>query len=697
MRLGISRMDWLEAGKSVSNPSQLPSSNAGLPSSNAAFSQEAEPSLAHRIRRLQGPILVLGASGFVGGCLFRALLDIRDDVHGTATRLPAWRLTDLRQDRVHQVDLLIDSNLDSLLDTVKPRTIFNCVAFGAYSFETESPLIYQTNFILTSKLLERFAKQSIACYVHAGSSSEYGDNSAGPIESAQTAPNSSYAVSKASAANLIYYFGKHKGLPCANLRLYSVFGPLEDSSRLIPNLVRCGLEKRHPEYVRPDISRDFVYVDDVTEAFVVTALNLAEADYGESFNIGSGRKTTISNIAQVASDLFEIPDPPQFTMPSREWDVSDWYANIDKARERLKWTPRIELQEGLKRMATWFRSLPDKVAYERSSKKYGIDTRHSVTAVIACYRDGQAIPIMYARLKQVFQKLNLDHEIIFVNDCSPDNSEEVIRAITRNDRRVIGISHSRNFGSQAAFMSGMRAASKNSCVLLDGDLQDPPELIEQFVEKWREGFDVIYGRRVKREATLFMRFAYKAFYRVFDYFSYVKVPHDAGDFSLMDRRVVQSLLKFSERDLFLRGVRAFAGFQQTGVDYFRPERLFGQSTNSLVKNFGWAKKGILSFSNTPLNMLSILGMSLLGVTTILALLQITLRALRPDWVGEGITTVLLAIMFFGSLSVFSSAVLGEYLAKVFEEVKRRPLYIRKSVIRDGEVRAASDETFGANE
>ena len=214
---------------------------------------------------------------------------------------------------------------------------------------------------------------------------------------------------------------------------------------------------------------------------------------------------------------------------------------------------------------------------------------------------------MYRRLKETFDKLNIDYEIIFVNDSSPDDSEEVIRAISRNDRRVIGISHSRNFGSQSAFRSGMEIATKNACVLLDGDLQDPPELIEQFVAQWRKGYDVVYGRRVKREATLFMQFAYKVFYRVFDYFSYVSIPHDAGDFSLMDRRVVKAILQFPERDLFLRGVRAFVGFRQTGVDYVRPERMFGRTTNNLLKNIGWAKKGILTFSNTPLNILSAAG------------------------------------------------------------------------------------------
>jgi len=649
------------------------------------------------IKRLQGPILVLGASGFVGANLLHTLRQVRSDVHGTATRFPAWRLESVPQDVVHFSDLLVASNLDSLLDKVKPRTVFNCVAFGAYSFETDGDLIYRTNFGITTRLLERLRQMPSITYIQAGSSSEYGDNCSAPDEDSHLSPNSHYAVSKAATAHLVYYYGHHLHLPCANLRLYAVYGPLEDSSRLIPKLVQNGLGHKLPEFVRPDISRDFVYIDDVVAAFVRTAINLRDEDYGASFNIGTGKKTTIAEVAEIARLVFEVPDQPQFTMPQRQWDISDWYARADRAREKLGWTATVSLEDGLRKTAAWMRSLPDLNAYERSSKAFGFDTHRSVSAIIACYKDDQAIPIMYSRLKETFRKLNIDHEIIFVNDCSPDNSEETIRKLSADDPRVIGISHSRNFGSQAAFMSGMRIASKNACVLLDGDLQDPPELIEQFVAKWRDGYDVVYGRRVKRDATLFMQFAYKAFYRVFDFFSYIRVPHDAGDFSLMDRKVIRALLQFSERDLFLRGVRAFAGFKQVGVDYHRPERMFGRSTNNLVKNLGWAKKGILSFSNTPLNILSVMGGGLLLLTFVLAALQVTLRLLYPQRTPEGITTVLLTIMFFGSLSIFSTAVLGEYLAKVFEEVKQRPLYIRRGIIRNGEVRTATDEPTRATQ
>ena len=648
-------------------------------------------SLEAKIKRLQGPMLVLGASGFVGANLLRTILRYRDDAYGTASRLPAWRLEDLRSENIIVTDLLVDSNLDAMLDTVKPRTVFDCVGYGGYSFETDAGLIYETNFNLIGRLLGRLERRAIACYLHAGSSSEYGDNASGPREDSPTFPNSNYAVSKVATANLIHFFGKKRKLPCANLRLYSVYGPLEDSSRLIPNLIRSGLAGEYPELVNPLVSRDFIYVDDVTDAFLTIAGDIEDRDFGESFNVGTGIKTTIEDLAVIARDTFGLQHEPRYTMPNREWDLPEWYSNAGKLAERFGWQAQTAVRDGLALTIEWYRTIVDKERYWQSSKKFGLDTKHSVSAVIACYKDGQAIPIMYERLKDAFTKLNIDYEIIFVNDCSPDNSEEVIRAISRNDRRVLGISHSRNFGSQAAFRSGMEVASKNSCVLFDGDLQDPPELVEQFVANWREGYDVVYGRRVKREATLFMQAAYKMFYRTFDYFSYLKIPHDAGDCSLLDRRVVEAILRFPERDLFLRGVRAYAGFRQVGVDYVRPERMFGVTTNSFWKNIGWAKKGILSFSYVPLTMLSVSALFLFAISLVLMLAEVAVKLLFPSLTPRGITTTLLFILFFGSLNLLAIGVVGEYLAKIFEEVKQRPHFIRRSVIRDGEVRVTSQE------
>jgi dolichol-phosphate mannosyltransferase len=209
-------------------------------------------------RELHGPVLILGASGFIGANLLRTLLESRSDVFGTASRDPAWRLAGVDTGRVITVDLLARGNLRALLDRVQPETVFDCVAYGAYSFEQDVERMYQTNVLFKQELIEELIRRGTHCYIHAGSSSEYGGRAAAPEESQAPAPNSHYAVTKNAAAGLVYFSGKHRGLRCANLRLYSVYGPLEDRSRLIPTLVAEAAAKRLPPFVGPDTSRDFL-------------------------------------------------------------------------------------------------------------------------------------------------------------------------------------------------------------------------------------------------------------------------------------------------------------------------------------------------------------------------------------------------------------------------------------------------------
>jgi dolichol-phosphate mannosyltransferase len=281
--------------------------------------------------------------------------------------------------------------------------------------------------------------------------------------------------------------------------------------------------------------------------------------------------------------------------------------------------------------------------------------------------------------------LGIEYEIIFVNDCSPDNSYEVISQISEQDPHVIGINHSRNFGSQMAFRSGMEIATKQGVVLLDGDLQDPPELIAQFYEQWVNGYDIVYGRRIKRDMPWYQGMLYKMFYRVFAAFSYINIPLDAGDFSLIDRRAATWMLQCQESDLFMRGIRAYVGFRQIGVDYIRPDRMFGVSTNSLIKNLDWAKKGIFSFSNTPLTMLTAVGILSLGFSFLFSLIVIFMRFFSPETAPRGFTTMILVILVFGSFNIFAVGLVGEYVAKIMAEVKGRPRLIRTSLIRNGKV------------
>ncbi len=311
-----------------------------------------------------------------------------------------------------------------------------------------------------------------------------------------------------------------------------------------------------------------------------------------------------------------------------------------------------------------------------------VSRKPRLSAIVAIYRDALAIPEMYQRLVNVCERVGMDGEFIFVNDASPDQALDVLRELADKDQRVVVITHTRNFGSQSAFSSGMRVATGDAVVLMDGDLQDPPELIQQMVEKWRDGFEVVYGIRVSREAPLHMQFFYKMFYRLFRATSYVKVPVDAGDFSLLDRCVVDALNQLPESNRFIRGLRAWVGFRQTGVPYIRPDRPFGTSTNSLLKNIGWARKAILSFSYAPLELITVLAFGCVAAALLAIIGEIALRLLVPSSTPSGFATLIILILFMGGVQLLCLAIIGSYLAHIYEEVKHRPAYIVRDILND---------------
>jgi len=247
------------------------------------------------IRGLKGPILITGASGFVGANLFKMLSAHRDDVYAVVQREKGWRLADERDERILTADLNDHVQVKNLVEAVNPLTIFDCVAYGAYSFEENPLLIHQTNYQSIVSLVSVLLKRNIVAYVHAGSSSEYGSNCTAPAEDAVCMPNSDYSMSKMAASAYLRFVGQSRQFPCVNLRLYSVYGPLEETSRLIPNLLRYAVQGKLPPFVDARTSRDFVYVDDVCTAFIIAATKMNPSLYGHAFNIGSGVKTTLGD------------------------------------------------------------------------------------------------------------------------------------------------------------------------------------------------------------------------------------------------------------------------------------------------------------------------------------------------------------------------------------------------------------------
>ena len=319
--------------------------------------EEGKPAdMSVPVRALPGPVAVFGAGGFIGINLLNKLLEYRNDVIGLSQdHKNNWRFlaNGLSPEFVQSVDLLQPNRVREFMEVFRPRTIFNLAAYGAYSQQNEYDKILQTNFLAAVDLIETAKSVGFDAYVYAGSSSEYGSNSAGPHEDAEMIPNSHYGVSKAAAYTSLKYYGIREGLPVAHLRLYSVFGPWEEPDRLMPVAVAAARHGRYPAFVHPDISRDFVYIDDVVRAFLLAAIKI-DSIKGKALNIGTGTKTTIGDLSRSLKKIFGIEAEPDFgTMPNRRWDLTDWYADNTLARRMLDWQPVVALEEGLKKIAAW--------------------------------------------------------------------------------------------------------------------------------------------------------------------------------------------------------------------------------------------------------------------------------------------------------------------------------------------------------
>ena len=299
-----------------------------------------------------------------------------------------------------------------------------------------------------------------------------------------------------------------------------------------------------------------------------------------------------------------------------------------------------------------------------------------VSVVVPCFNEEAVITETHRRLTAALAQVpESDFEIIYVDDGSEDATLRLLREVQRADDRVRVLALSRNFGHQAALTAGLQHAGGNAIVVIDADLQDPPEVILEMVARWREGVDVAYGVRTEREGeTVFKRWTAHAFYRFMARISDVVIPVNAGDFRLMDRRVADALLAMPERDRFVRGMVAWTGFRQEPVPYRRRARLAGETEWSLKKMLGFAVDGILSFSFMPLRLATWTGFVISGLALAGIVYALLVRLITNAWVS-GVATVFIAVLFLGGVQLMLMGVLGEYLGRIYGEVKHRPLYL----------------------
>lgn len=308
------------------------------------------------------------------------------------------------------------------------------------------------------------------------------------------------------------------------------------------------------------------------------------------------------------------------------------------------------------------------------------DENFRLSVVVPMYFEQEVARECYRRLTAALTQ-GFEYELIFVNDGSTDDTLPILRELAAADPRVAVVSFSRNFGHQAAVTAGVRAAGGDAIVIIDADLQDPPELIPDMVRLWREGWDVVYAKRQKRKGeSAFKLLTAKAFYRFLNMMTDTDIPQDTGDFRLMDRRVAAAFRTMPEHNRFIRGMVAWMGFRQTPIEYVRDERFAGETKYPLRKMFKFAADGILSFSTRPLKLMIQLGvLSLLvaaGILLYAIIVRLTGRALTPGW-----ASIMVTVTFLGGVQLLSLGVLGAYIGRIYAESQNRPLFLVAETIR----------------
>lgn len=297
-----------------------------------------------------------------------------------------------------------------------------------------------------------------------------------------------------------------------------------------------------------------------------------------------------------------------------------------------------------------------------------------LSVIVPLYNEEEIVEKTFLTLEEELK--NIEHQIIFVNDGSKDRTREILEQLLQKTPYNELVNFSRNFGHQAAFSAGLQHAKGEAVVIIDGDLQDPPSLIHEMLAKWQEGYQVVYAQRHKRRGeSFFKRFSAFCFYRIIHSLTNIEIPPDTGDFRLMDRVVVDQLNSLPERSRFLRGLVCWVGFKKIGILYDRAERTAGVSKYPLRKMIRLAIDGITGFSTTPLKISFLVGLLATIIAFGVFIWSIIEKVLFPETTVPGWASLMTAIVFFGGIQLISIGILGEYIGRIYDEVKQRPLYI----------------------
>lgn len=535
-------------------------------------------------------ILVTGALGFIGSHLLNLLSLAEVPCRGLSSgkNTSNVRLTEKAKEHLVLCDL-------DLHDSARPHfegvtSVIHTATFGAYSWQNKSDEIFKQVTHLEN-LLSLAKDSQVQCFIHLGSSSEYGSHCDQAQEDQQPQYNSLYSLAKTQCHGLISYYGKQLKFPAVTLRLFSIYGPGEHPQRLIPQLCQSLIQGTPLKLSDPDTARDFVHIYDLLEIILHSLSSLKPLDYGEAYNICSGSQTTLGDLEKLLKEKFQFSQVQWETSLGKVWDLKRWSGSTKKTFQRFSWKPQLTLTEGLRLTVNFYKDNFHLLEPKRFLPK------KKISIIAPCYMDRQSIPVLFERLHQVFLHLDYDFEFIVIDDLSPDGAYDAFKEYALKDSRWVLAKHTRNFGSQAIFLHGLELATGDAVILMDGDLQDPPEMIPEFIKHWEQGSQLCLGQRVSREEGLLFSLKCKMFYRLWNLFSRIEIPLDCGDFGLVSKEAVSQIIHHRARVKIWRSLRAYPSYKTVLVPYQRPCRAFGHSTNSNRKLLLWFIKFIFSTPN----------------------------------------------------------------------------------------------------
>jgi dolichol-phosphate mannosyltransferase len=639
-------------------------------------------------------VLITGGGGFLGAGLARRLLDAGHEVHlllrpGGSRR----RLADLEgRFHAHDADLLDGPAVKRAVAACRPEVVFHLAAEGVHGGRGLDESV-RGNVLATAHLLEALEGHDYRALVHAGSGAEYGPREGAIPEDAPLCPATDYAAAKA-AASLLVLAQARRGRPAVVVRIFGAYGPGEAPARLVPYVMGCCRDGVAARVSAGEQRRDFVFADDVHELLLAAA---RDPSAGPVLHAGTGQAHRVRDVVEAVRRLCGPGPGPVYGAHQRPGEPALYLADVARTTDRTGWRPRHDLEAGLHRTWEWFRAAPaagavsffgarefrppgaaemaappnpDTTAASSATEGRMAAEEPWLSLVVPVLDEEEVLGETYAVLTRILAGLGRPYEVIVVDNGSTDRTPGIAAGLCRHDPRWRYLRLSRNFGYQNSITAGMLAAAGEGILVIDADLQDPPELIPQFVARWQEGYDVVYGVRARRVGEPLWRtvptmLAMRLITWMSDEF---KLPAHSGDFRLISRRVRDAFAQLPENNRYVRGLIHWLGFRQVGVPYTRLGRTRGSSKVNWPHLIGFTCNAIINFSIKPVRFFALLGLGVLGLAAVLAALWL------PGMAG-GMTGVhLLLLLNLGVLGCGVGA-LGEYLAKVHLDGKRRPLFL----------------------